>query len=179
MTTTPMETPDGKDWTWVLGELCEECEYDIRNFAKDQVGAILRDAAAQWVEVLQADEDHLRSRPHPDKWSPLEYAHHVRDVFELFDERLILMLTEDGPHYANWDQDVTAVEKNYNAADPSVVSSELQDHASRLADRFDSISGDSWERIGFRGDGDAFTVETFARYLIHDPMHHLWDVRTG
>ena len=23
----------------------------------------------------------------------------------------------------------------------------------------------------------AFTIETFAQYVIHDPMHHLWDVR--
>ena len=25
-------------------------------------------------------------------------------------------------------------------------------------------------------DGAAFTVETFARYLTHDPVHHLYDV---
>ncbi len=25
-------------------------------------------------------------------------------------------------------------------------------------------------------DGAAFTIESFARYLIHDPVHHLYDV---
>ncbi|NDG11232.1 MAG: hypothetical protein EB111_05220 [Actinobacteria bacterium] len=29
---------------------------------------------------------------------------------------------------------------------------------------------------GFRSDGSAFTVESIARYLMHDPVHHLWDV---
>ena len=179
MTTTPMEQPDGKDWTWVLGGLCDECGFDVRDFPKAEVGRMLLDAAAQWVEVLDADHDELRTRPHRDKWSPLEYAYHVRDVFELYDERLLLMLSEDGPHYANWDQDVTAVEKNYNAADPSAVAGDLSEHAARLADRFDAIEGDTWERTGFRSDGAAFTVESFARYFLHDPMHHLWDVRTG
>ena len=35
----------------------------------------------------------------------------------------------------------------------------------------------TWQRTGFRSDGAPFTVETFAQYVIHDPMHHLWDVR--
>lgn len=179
MTTTPMEQPDGKDWTWVLGELCGECGFDVRSFPKEEVGARLRQAAGEWAEILAGDEDTLRIRPRADKWSPLEYAFHVRDVFELYDERLVLMLEQDGPHYANWDQDVTAVEKNYNAADPNVVSAEMVELADRLADRFDAVTGDTWERTGFRSDGAAFTVETFARYFLHDPMHHLWDVRTG
>ena len=35
---------------------------------------------------------------------------------------------------------------------------------------------DEWDRTGFRSDGAAFTVATFARYLVHDPIHHLHDV---
>jgi hypothetical protein len=30
--------------------------------------------------------------------------------------------------------------------------------------------------VGFRSDGAQFTVESFGRYLLHDPIHHLWDV---
>jgi hypothetical protein len=29
---------------------------------------------------------------------------------------------------------------------------------------------------GARSDGAQFTVESFARYFIHDPIHHLYDV---
>ena len=89
------------------------------------------------------------------------------------------MLDQEGPHYPNWDQDQTAVDKNYNAADPSVVSTELVEQAEALASRFETVSGDQWDRTGYRSDGAAFTIESFARYLIHDPIHHLWDVRTG
>jgi hypothetical protein len=43
-------------------------------------------------------------------WSALEYACHLRDGFRIYDQRLELMLTQDGPRYPNWDQDATAVE---------------------------------------------------------------------
>jgi hypothetical protein len=38
---------------------------------------------------------------------------------------------------------------------------------------------DEWQRTGTRSDGVRFTVESFARYLIHDPVHHLDDARKG
>jgi len=42
--------------------------------------------------------------------------------------------------------------------------------------RFDRVHGEQWERPGRRSDGAHFTVATFARYFIHDPIHHLHDV---
>jgi len=41
------------------------------------------------------------------------------------------------------------------------------------------VSGSQWGLTGNRSDGASFTIESFARYLIHDPVHHLYDVRTG
>jgi hypothetical protein len=38
------------------------------------------------------------------------------------------------------------------------------------------VTGGQWQRTGVRSDGALFTVETFGRYLVHDPTHHLWDV---
>jgi hypothetical protein len=38
------------------------------------------------------------------------------------------------------------------------------------------VSGDQWQRTGRRSDGACFTVESFARYLVHDAVHHLYDV---
>jgi hypothetical protein len=137
---------------------------------------MLRENAVSWREVLTAGDEVVRARPRPDVWSPLEYGCHVRDVFRLYDERLRLMLTQDGPHYPNWDQDVTAVLERYGEQDPAHVCAELHDAAGALAERFDGVDGAQWERTGYRSDGAAFTVATFARYLVHDPIHHLHDV---
>ena len=59
---------------------------------------------------------------------------------------------------------------------PAEVAAELRQAAFAIAGRFESVTGDQWRRTGNRGDGARFTVETFARYLVHDPVHHLYDV---
>jgi DinB superfamily len=171
-------TPDTKDWTWVLERRCPECGFDARAFSREEVGQMVRANAAGWQDVLARPDD-LTTRPADDRWSALEYACHVRDVFRIYDRRLEMMLTEDGPDFPNWDQDATAVEERYNEQDPATVAGDITTAAARLADRFDGVSGDTWQRTGNRSDGARFTVESFARYLIHDPVHHLDDVARG
>jgi hypothetical protein len=168
--------PDTKDWTWVLDRPCAECGLDTRAVPLDRVGALVRDNAATWVDVLATPDPQVRRRPRPGTWSALEYGCHVRDTCRLYDTRLRLMLDEDGPLFPNWDQDATAVQDRYGEQDPATVAGELQAAAGVLADRFDAVSGPQWERTGSRGDGARFTVASFARYLVHDPLHHLHDV---
>jgi hypothetical protein len=166
--------PDAKDWTWVLQRPCPDCGLDTRGLAREDVAGMLRANAQAWPAVLAAPG--AGTRPEPGTWSPLEYGCHVRDVFRRFDGRLVLMLTQDGPLFPNWDQDATAIEDRYAEQDPAEVAENLLAAAATLADRFDDVSGDQWQRTGARTDGARFTVETFARYLIHDPVHHLCDV---
>ncbi|HEU5472407.1 MAG TPA: DinB family protein [Actinophytocola sp.] len=173
-----MIVPDTKDWTWVLHRPCPDCGYDASTVAGAEVPDRLRANAAAWRPVLTGPAD-PRVRPAPDVWSPLEYACHVRDTCRVFDGRLRLMLTEDDPHYPNWDQDATAVEDRYAEQDPALVAEELATAAETLAARFASVSGAAWRRTGHRGDGADFTVDTFARYFLHDPVHHLHDVGGG
>jgi len=167
-------TADGKDWTWVLDRPCPECGLDTRQVRPQDVAGLLLANAAAWPGVLAAAD--VRRRPSPHVWSPLEYACHVRDVYRLYDERLALMLAEDDPLYPNWDQDETAVAQRYGEQDPAVVAVELTAAAETLAGRFGEVSAQQWERPGRRSDGATFSVATFARYLLHDPVHHLADV---
>ncbi|MBB2937323.1 hypothetical protein FHX82_004396 [Amycolatopsis bartoniae] len=169
-----MIQPDTKDWTWVLDRPCPDCGLDTASFAKEDVGRLLRENADAWQPVLARPG--ARDRPAPSTWSPLEYGCHVRDVCRLFLVRLDLMLTEQDPEFPNWDQDRTAVEERYEIQDPAQVAKELAEAAEKLASAFDNVSGEMWQRTGRRGDGARFTVETFARYFLHDPVHHLHDV---
>ena len=95
----------------------------------------------------------------------------------LFDRRLGLMLDEDDPQFANWDQDETAVAERYHEQDPATVAVELQAAAEAVAASFAAVRPEQWDRRGRRSDGAVFTVESFGRYFIHDPIHHLDDVR--
>ena len=166
--------PDDKNWTWVLERECPECGFDAPTADREQVGATIRAMSTAWDAVLRRPT--VRDRPSPSVWSPLEYGCHVRDVFRVFDGRLSLMLAEEHPRFANWDQDVTAIEDRYGEQDPVTVASELAEAGAVLAARFDGVGDDEWPRTSERSDGSVFTVDSFARYLLHDPIHHLWDV---
>ena len=165
-------TPDTKNWTWVLEKPCPECAFDASTFEATDVADMIRANAAAWPAVLERDD--VRERPDESTWSKLEYAAHVRDVFRIYLYRLGLMLAEHDPLFPNWDQDATAVEERYNEQSPEVVSAELVADAAALADAFDTVA--DWGRPGRRSDGVSFTIETFAMYMVHDPIHHLWDV---
>ena len=167
--------PDSKDWTWVLERPCPECRFDTSSVSLAGLPGLIGANAAGWQEVLSGSGD-LAARPAPDRWSALEYGCHVRDVFRLYDYRLSLMLSQDDPLFPNWDQDETAVAERYDAQDPVTVAAELAEAAGAIAARFAVVEPGQLARPGRRSDGARFTVETFGRYFIHDPVHHLWDV---
>jgi hypothetical protein len=165
--------PDDKDWTWILDQPCPECGADVTTLTAAEVPGALRDQVARWHSALTGPG--LTVRPRPDTWSTTEYAAHVRDVYRRFGARVRLMVDEDDPVFANWDQDLTAIEDRYDLQQPEVVSVELAEAGEALAVTFEDVT--DWDRPGRRSNGSVFTILTLARYLVHDPEHHLWDVR--
>jgi hypothetical protein len=170
-------TPDTKNWTWVLDEVCPECRFDAASVDLSIIGDLIRANAALWPPLLAASN--AGERPSPVRWSALEYGCHVRDVFALYDQRLALMLAEDGARFADWNQDTTSVEQRYDLQAPAIVAAELVAAGELCAARFDTVGDGDWQRTGNRSDGSRFTIETFARYFLHDPVHHVHDVERG
>ena len=169
-------TPDTKDWTWVLERPCPECGFDPAAQGMADLPRLVHDTAMTWSQVLARGD--AAARPRPDVWSPLEYGCHVRDVHVLFAERLRLMLDEDEPTFANWDQDATAVESDYGSQDPTVVTVELIEAAGTVAGIYSTVTDETGSRRGQRSTGDVFTVESLGSYHLHDVVHHLHDVGT-
>lgn len=165
---------DARDWTWVIESACPECGFDPRSVRVDDLPGVLDTSARRWESVLNRPGVELR--PRPDVWSPLEYAAHVRDVQELFAERVELMLRESGPTFPNWDQDAVAVQRRYWEADPGAVAENLRSNAQRFATLVEPLAAEQWSRSGARADGSEFTVETVSVYLVHELVHHLHDV---
>src|SRR6478735_1685445 len=168
---------DTKDWTWVLERRCPECGFDAAGTGRAAIATTLRAANFRLIALLA--DPLVRERPAPDVWSALEYGAHVRDVHRLFRMRLGLMLNEDDPLFANWDQDETAAAAHYEATELDGLVADLASDGEHLAAAFERVTDDDWSRVGRRSDGARFTIESFGRYLVHDPYHHVWDVEQG
>jgi general stress protein 26 len=162
-----------KNWAWVLERPCPECRLDTRTIGATQIPAILRENAAAWQHALTTAADPA-VRPDPGTWSAVEYACHVRDLLVLCGSRVDLMLTQDDPVFENWDQD-DAVGR-YGEQQPDRIAGELAAAAAAAAERLERVPADQWQRTGRRSDGVHYTVETFGRNLVHEAVHHLYDV---
>lgn len=152
---------------------CEECQYAYESEDEatipDKLRTLGRRYTAPLTRFLPAEDGAalLRAHPTPGVWSALEYACHVRDVFLRFQGRLACMLDEDDPTFENCDQD------------PADVVPAIEAAAAALADAFAAVPIDAWTRAGSRSDGAPFTVATLGQYLVHDPIHHVWNVEQG
>jgi hypothetical protein len=166
--------PDEKDWTWVLSRPCPECHFDASSATPATVPGSIESLIPRWLAVLRRPD--AAQRPDDHTWSALEYACHVRDDFALFDQRLNLMLAEDDARFEDWDQDRTAIEKDYANADPAEVGRELAAEGHQAAESFAGVHEDDWGRKGLRSNGSQFTVLTLSQYFLHDVVHHLHDV---
>ena len=170
----PTIEPDTKDWTWVLDRPCPECGFDSRAVRPEEVKNRIYANASAWRRVLEHEDAAVR--PARGVWSPLEYACHVRDVHRVFGERVRMMLAVDDPLFESWDQDAAAVAGAYADQDPAAVADELVERAAAVSRTYGSVEGPQWDRPGRRSNGSVFTVDTLARYHLHDVEHHLHDV---
>lgn len=167
-------TPDTKDWTWVLGRPCPECGFAASQVPAADISPSVLRFTAPWAQVLARPD--VAQRPAPDRWSPLEYGCHVRDVCRVFAGRVRLVLDQDGAEFANWDQDESALHGRYAEQDPATVARQLAEDADGLAAAFGHVGDDDWDRSGTRSDGSRFTLLTLGQYGLHDLAHHLRDV---
>jgi hypothetical protein len=165
---------DTKDWTWVLEQDCPECGFAAGRLPREAIGSSSRAVADSFAGFL-ADAD-VRVRPADGSWSTLEYACHIRDVYRVMDGRLRLMLDHDGAEFENWDQDETAIVERYEEQDPWVVAEEIAAACEAVASGFDAVDDDQWANRGLRSNGSTFTVETLGQYMVHDLVHHVWDI---
>lgn len=61
-------------------ERCDACGFDGSAYADDALLEEIRAHGPRWKRSLRDAGTNLRIRPHPEVWSPLEYAAHTRDI---------------------------------------------------------------------------------------------------
>ncbi len=163
---------------------CDECGFDYDALDPAEVPASLRSFAKRYRAPLSRflpgeDGDALvRERPAPDTWSALEYAAHVRDVFDNYHRWIGQILNEDRPVLEGPAPDDLALERKYNDDDPAAVAEALAANAERLAALVETVPADGWDRVGVRR-GEERSVRLHARRAVHEGSHHLLDIGRG
>ena len=177
MTAEPSSLP-------TLSNECEECGFTDEGVTPADVVEALRRFAKRYRAPLtrflpgEDGDALLRTRPAEGVWSALEYAAHVRDVFDWYAGRVERILAEDGPVFDPVDPDQAAADGRYNEQDPVAVADGLVANAERLAALFEAVPEGAWDRSGL-SRGEPRSVLFYARGGVPEGNHHLLDIGRG
>ncbi|MCU1430886.1 MAG: hypothetical protein JWL83_4886 [Actinomycetia bacterium] len=159
-------------------ERCEDCGFEYDELPVEQIGRAIRAMLPQYGTILALDPAALRAHPIPGTWSALEYACHLRDVFEVQHARVELALAEDEPVFEPMGREERVTADHYNDQDPVVVEQQLIIAGRALADLFDSLEPAQWERTAIYNypTPASRTIAWIGRHTVHEGRHHLRDM---
>ena len=118
------------------------------------------------------DLQRLKQREAPDKWSVSHVVQHLADSELVFAFRVRMILTQDRPALAGYDQDALADRLNYDAADPEQAFREfavLRHGNLRLLQR---AVPEDLQRVGVHAErGEESLAHLIKLYAAHDLLH--------
>lgn len=121
------------------------------------------------------DEETLRWRPIPNKWSIKEIMCHLRDMERhAYLERYRRMLTEENPLMPNVDQDRMAQENDYINQDAFATLKEFRALRQRTIETLEAASLEEWSRSGIHEHDGNLTVEQLVvKQIKGNDLNHL------
>lgn len=159
-------------------ERCEECGFVYHLDHAAAAVQVVPAVAAQMAELLRTQGADLRSRREPHVWSPLEYGCHLRDVFLVQRERVLLGLRADRPELTSMGRDERAEHDGYASQDPADVARQLSDAAAMFAGVLGRLDAAGWDRevLYPYPDPTSRSFAWVAVHTVHEARHHLMDV---
>jgi DinB superfamily len=171
----------GEGWQWARAQTdqCPQCGLQPGAMDHGSLGGQLLELAGSWrTFLLAADDASVRTNPAPGLFSPMQYGAHVRDIQRVYGDRILLMLTEENPVFAQFNPDEDAW-NGYNQLDRGVLADNIEEQAQRLGGILQGLEPDDWSRTMTRDGGSdgvyEFTVAGLASYAVHESHHHLLD----
>lgn len=121
------------------------------------------------------DEETLRWRPIPNKWSIKEIMCHLRDMERLaYLGRYRRMIDEGNPDLPNIDQDRLARESDYINQDSKLALEEFKRLRSETVQTLSALPLDSWHRTGVHELDGSMTIEQLVtRQIRGNDQNHL------
>jgi DinB superfamily len=143
---------------------------------KDRLLSNLKSLPNELDDLLKdMDEETLRWRPIPNKWSIKEIMCHLRDMELLaYLARYRRMLSEDNPNLPNVDQDKIALESDYINQNASTALEEFKRLRQATIRMLDAAPVDAWSRNGTHETDGPLTVENLVvRQIKGNDLNHL------
>ena len=143
---------------------------------KDRLLCNLKSLPNELDDLLKdLDEETLRWRPIPNKWSIKEIMCHLRDMERLaYLERYRRILTEDSPHLANVDQDRIAFESDYINQDAQSALKEFAQLRNETIQTLERAPTEVWSRSGIHETDGPMTLEQLViRQIKGNDLNHL------
>ena len=158
---------------------CARCGFDYRLDAAEGAGSAISAGAGRLADLLTQTGVDLRTRRAPDRWSPLEYGCHVRDVLLVQRERVLAARRIERPTFEPMGRDERVDLDGYAEQDPAAVGRQLRDAAAMLVNVFARLGPDEWERTMQYSYPVAMerSLRWVAEHTEHEVQHHLLDVR--
>jgi hypothetical protein len=158
---------------------CDDCGFEFALADAERVGPLIVEDTRDVAAILrEGDPLALRKRPDPDIWSVHEYGCHLRDVFLVQRERVLLARREDAPDIGTMGRDERVEHDGYDEQLTLDVARQLEDASSLFAHVLSLIEGDVWERTMIYSYPERMerTLRWVAVHTLHEVRHHIRDI---
>ena len=160
-------------------EQCDVCGFAWDAVDPDEIAGGVRSATSALADLLVDHGARALERAVPDRWSPVEYGCHVRDVLYNVRDRIVLALVEDNPTPHPM-FGTPRVDLGLYAHDaPAITARDLVSAGDLFARTLGCLSEGAGGRTMFYGWPRPATrpVDWVAAQALHECRHHLDDVR--
>ena len=162
------------------GYECRECGFSFALDDAEAVGPLIVESVHEISSILRdGDAIALRRRADPDTWSVHEYSCHLRDVFLVQRERVLLVRrSATPPEVVAMGRDERVEHDGYESQLTLDVARQLEDAASLFAHVLSLLEADTWERtmIYSYPERAERTLRWVAVHTLHEVRHHRRDI---
>lgn len=159
-------------------EACADCGFVWDLLELGELRTRLATSAARLAEAFSSGDARLTARPTHDRWSPIEYGSHVRDVLLNLRDRVVVGLGEDNPSPKPMYGTLRVERGMYRTTEPAQLVVDLT-VAARLFDQtLSTITAADVQRPIFYGwpRPATRTLLWVSAQALHEVEHHLYDI---
>ncbi len=159
---------------------CGECGFVYEELPVERVPDVVRAFGPSFRDALgDVDPKVAAERIEPTVWSALEYAGHLRDVFLVQRERVVLARVVERPSLAPMSREERVLLCRYGSQALEDVLGQLSMAADLCALVFEGLTPSDWDRelVYNWPTTEVRDLRWVGRHTVHEGTHHLGDVR--